>query len=404
VTQNTPRPPLDGIKVIDLTIWVQGPLAGQLLADLGADVIKIEKPGQGDFSRGLQTLFGASMRTPHDTSLLFELVNRNKRSIALDLHQPEGQRLLHALVREADVFVTNLLPARLRQFGAGADTLMGLNPRLVFAAGGGLGAQGALADVPAQDTTGTAYSGFMYTVSTDGNPHYPPGAIADLVSGTNLAFAVVTALLRRERTGKGEIVSTSLLQGMLWLQQLHVGALANTGEALRPFDPANAANPFLNLYRCQEGEWIALGMTAMTQGDWFAFCDLIARPDLKDDERFHRNRGRIEHAAELVDIIAAEMASRPCDYWLDAITASGLPCSPVRHIEDLVGDPDVLSEEVLTSTPSGMTFVRPPFNMAAVPSHAEDAPAFASGTFEVLTGLGLTPEQIARLQSDEIAG
>ncbi len=398
-----PAPPLAGIKVIDLTIWVQGPLAGQLLADLGADVIKIEKPGQGDFARGLQTLFGASMRTARDTSLLFELVNRNKRSVALDLHHPEGQRLLHALVREADVFVTNLLPGRLRQFSADADTLTGLNPRLVYAAGGGLGAQGDLADVPAQDTTGTAYSGFMYTVSSDGSPQYPPGAIADLISGTSLAFAIVAALLRRERTGRGEAVSTSLLQGMLWLQQLHVGALANTGESLRPFDPANAANPFLNLYKCADGEWLALGMTAMTQEDWFAFCDLIAHPELKNDPRFHRNRGRIEHSRELIEVIAAEMASRPLEYWLERISTSGLPCAPVRRIEELIRDPKVLSENVLTRTPSGMTFVRPPFNMEGVPSHADDAPGYAEDTFRALSGLGLSAEEIARLEEDGVA-
>ncbi|MEO6197394.1 MAG: CoA transferase, partial [Dehalococcoidia bacterium] len=118
-----PRPPLDGIKVIDLTIWVQGPLAGQLLADLGADVIKIEKPGQGDLARGLQTLFGASMKTPTGRGLLFELVNRGKKSIAIDLRKEEGQKLLHDLVKDADVFLSNLLPGTLSHFRASAAEL-----------------------------------------------------------------------------------------------------------------------------------------------------------------------------------------------------------------------------------------------------------------------------------------
>jgi crotonobetainyl-CoA:carnitine CoA-transferase CaiB-like acyl-CoA transferase len=398
-----PRPPLDGIKVIDLTIWVQGPLAGQLLADLGADVIKIEKPGQGDLARGLQTLFGASMSTPTGRGLLFELVNRGKKSIAIDLRKEEGQKLLHALVKDADVFLSNLLPGTLAHFRASAAELTSINPRLVYAQGGGLGSIGDLANVPAQDTTGTAYSGFMYSVSTDADPHYPPGAIADLVSGTNLAFAIVAALLRRERTGHGEVVSTSLLQGMLWLQQLHVGAVTNSGEPLRPFDPENAANPFLNIYKCADDEWLALGMTAMTRDDWFAFCDLVHRPDLKADERFVRNRGRIEHAKELVGIVAAELAKRSRDEWLELISASGLPCAPVRRIEDLVRDPKVLSEGILTNAPSGMTFVGPPFNLDGVPQASADAPDFAADTFEVLTGLGLTPEQVADLERNEIA-
>ncbi|HUF54706.1 MAG TPA: CaiB/BaiF CoA-transferase family protein [Dehalococcoidia bacterium] len=394
--------PLSGMKVLDLTIWVQGPLAAQLLGDLGADVVKIEKPGQGDFSRGLQTLYGASMRTSDGKALLWELANRNKKSIAIDLRREEGQRLLHQLVGEADVFVTNILPRTLAQFGATPEQLMAVNPRLVYALGGGLGVQGDLAGIAAQDTTGTAYSGLMYTLSRDGTPYYAPGALADLLSGTNLAFAAVAALLRREKNGRGELVSTSLLQGMLWLQQLHVGAITNVGEHLRPFDPKNAANAFLNLYQCADGEWLALGMTAMTRDDWFDFCDVIDRADLKEDERFVRNRGRIDHAHDLVDIISQAMATRPRDEWVARIVASGLPCAPVRHLEELLADPKVLSEDVLTTTPSGMTYVRAPFNLEGVPARSDDAPTFAGDTFEVLTGLGLTPEQIAGLQEGHV--
>lgn len=399
---STPPPPLAGVKVIDLTIWVQGPLAGQVLADLGADVVKIEKPGQGDFSRGLATLYGASMRTPQGKALMWEMVNRNKRSLAIDLRREEGRAILHRLIAEADVFVTNLLPRTLREFGASPEEITAINPRLVYALGGGLGTRGELADVAAQDTTGTAYSGFMYTLSKDGDPYYAPGALADLLSGTNLAFAVVAALLRREKTGRGEVVSTTLLQAMLWLQQLHVGAIANTGESLRPFDPANAANAFLNLYRCGDGEWLALGMTAMTRDDWYTFCDIIERADLKHDERFERNRGRIDHARELIAIMSAAMASRPRDEWLNRISASGLPCAPVRHLEEVIADPAVLSEELLTRTPSGMTFVRAPFNLDGVPAASDDAPEFAADTFGVLSEAGLTPEEIARLEENGV--
>ena len=390
------------MRVIDLTIWVQGPLAGQVLADLGADVIKIEKPGQGDFSRGLQTLFGASMRTPDGKALMWELVNRSKRSIAIDLRKSEGQALLHKLVAEADVFVTNLLPRTLEQFGADPETLMALNERLVYAKGGGLGSTGPLANIPSQDTTGTAASGFMFTASRDDDPAYPPGGLADVLSGTNLAFAAVAALLRREKTGRGELVSTSLLQGMLWFQQLNVGAITNVGESLRPFDPRNAANAFLNLYRCSDGEWIALGMTAMGKDDWYTFCDIIAYPDLKTDERFEYNRGRIEHARDLIAIISEAMGTRPRAEWLDLITDSGLPCGPVNHLEDVIADPEVQAEGMLTETASGKRFVRAPFNMASVPATTGDAPEFGADTFSVLTEAGFTPEQIADLERDGV--
>ena len=235
----------------------------------------------------------------------------------------------------------------------------------------------------------------MYTVSRDGDPYYPPGGLADVLSGTNLAFAITAALLRREKTGVGEVVSTSLLQGMLWFQQLHVGAIKNTGEQLRPFDPANAANAFLNLYRCGDGEWLALGMTAMGKDDWFAFCDAIERADLKDDERFERGRGRIEHAKELIAIVAEAMAKRPRAEWLKRIVGMGIPCAPVRRLDELLDDPDVQAEGFLTETPSGMQFVRAPFNIAGVPAQTADAPDFASDTFAVLTEAGFSAEEIS---------
>lgn len=390
------------MRVIDLTIWVQGPLAGQVLADLGADVIKIEKPGQGDFSRGLATLFGASMRTNDGKALMWELVNRNKRAIAIDLRKEDGQALLHKLIAEADVFLTNLLPRTLEQFGASPERLMELNPRLVYAKGGGLGTVGELANIAAQDTTGTAASGFMFTASGNDQPVYPPGGLADVLSGTNLAFAAVAALLRREKTGKGEYVSTSLLQGMLWFQQLNVGAITNIGESLRPFDPNNAANAFLNLYRCSDGEWLALGMTAMTKDDWFAFCEIIGREDLKTDARFERNRGRIEHAHELIAVISEAMAKRPRAEWIDAITHSGLPVAPVRRLEEVIADPAVQAEGMLTETPSGKRFVKAPFNIDGVPAANNDAAEYARDTFTVLSDAGLTPEQIAELERNGV--
>jgi crotonobetainyl-CoA:carnitine CoA-transferase CaiB-like acyl-CoA transferase len=399
---NETNGPLSGVRVIDLTIWIQGPLAGQVLADLGADVIKIEKPGEGDFTRGLQTLFGASMVTRDGRALMWELVNRGKRSVAIDLRKDEGRAILHRLIAEVDVFLTNLLPRALEQFGATAEQLMAINPRLVYAAGGGLGTKGALANVPSQDTTGTAFSGFMYTASRDDDPYYPPGGLADVLSGTNLAFAITAALLRREKTGAGEVVSTSLLQGMLWFQQLHVGALKNIGEPLRPFSQANAANAFLNLYKCGDGEWIALGMTAMSRDNWYAFCDVIERPDLKHDSRFERGRGRIEHAKELIALVAEALAQHPREIWMQRIVGMGIPVAPVNRLAEVLDDPDVQAEGYVTETPSGMRFVRSPFNAAGVPAQADDAPEYGRDTFAVLSEAGYTPEEIARLEANGV--
>ncbi|MEO8457999.1 MAG: CoA transferase, partial [Chloroflexota bacterium] len=198
--------------------------------------------------------------------------------------------------------------------------------------------------------------------------------------------------------GVGEVVSTSLLQGMLWFQQLHIGAIKNTGEQLRPFDPANAANAFLNLYKCGDGEWLAMGMTAMSKDDWFAFCDVIERPDLKHDQRFERGRERIEHAKELIGVIGEAMLGHRRAEWVSRIEKIGIPVAPVRRLAELLEDADVQQEGFLTQTTAGMQFVRPPFNIEGVPAHADDAPDFARDTFAVLSEAGFTVEEIAALQ------
>ena len=189
---------------------------------------------------------------------------------------------------------------------------------------------------------------------------------------------------------------------MLWLQQLHVGAITNTGEELRPFDPANAPNPLLNMYRCGDGEWLALGMTAMSAANWASFCDAIARPDLITDDRFRDNRGRIANSRELIAILIEVFASAPRDEWVARMPTTGLTCAPVRRLPEVLADPEVLAEDVLTSTESGMTYVRAPFNVEGVPAHTSDAPAYGADTFEVLLELGLTPEQIAQLERSEV--
>ncbi|MPZ23517.1 MAG: hypothetical protein GEU28_08220 [Dehalococcoidia bacterium] len=394
--------PLAGLKVVDLTIWVQGPLAGQLLADLGADVIKVEKPGQGDFARGLMSLYGASLKSERGDGFLFDMVNRNKRSIAVDLNRAEGQDLVHRLVKDADVFVTNLQPETLKQFRMTPEDLSAANPRLIYALGAGLGRHGDLVHLPAQDTTATAFSGFMYTASAGEEPSYLPGALADVMAGTNLAFGVLAALRQRDATGEGQVVATSLLQGLIWLQQLALGTMANIGSGFRTFDSASATNPFMNIYRCADGEWIALGFANMSRESWLDLCAAIERPDLQDDERYARNSDRLGRAPELVQLMTRIFIEKPREEWIAIFREASLPFAPVRRLADVLADRAIREEGLLGSTDSGVVFAPPPFMLEGVTNPGADAPEFASDTFSVLTDLGMDAGEIARLQSDQV--
>jgi crotonobetainyl-CoA:carnitine CoA-transferase CaiB-like acyl-CoA transferase len=394
--------PLAGLRVVDLTIWVQGPLAGQLLADLGADVIKIEKPGQGDFARGLMSLYGADMQTKRGHGLLYEVANRNKRSIAVDLRKDEGQRLIHRMLGTADIFVTNLQPSTLNQFGLAPERVRKLKPDLVYALGTGLGRHGILADLPAQDTTATAFAGFMYTASRDDEPYYPPGALADVISGTNLAFGILAALRLRDKTGEGQFVSTSLVHGMMWLQQLSLSTIANLGNHLKRFDPATARNPFMNLYKCSDGEWIALGFAVMNREGWLGFCEVVGMPELSTDERYARNRDRIARSQEMVELLTCVFIRKSRDAWVTAFRDASLPAAPVRRLDELLADDAVRADGILGDTVLGTTFVRPPFTLDGYQPPTGDAPDYAQDTFSVLTDLGLSPEEVARLHQDEV--
>jgi crotonobetainyl-CoA:carnitine CoA-transferase CaiB-like acyl-CoA transferase len=404
MSASAPTRPLDGRKVVDLTIWVQGGVAAELLADLGASVLKIERPEHGDFSRGLTSFYGAAMRTDDGRNLLWELCNRNKRSLALDLRADEGQAILRRLVAEADVFVTNFQPSTLERLGALPSQLLEANPALVYALGSGLGRRGAFADAPGQDTVGMAYSGFMDTASPNDEPVYAPGAIADVLAGTNLAFGVLAALLARERDGRGRLVTTSLLQSMMWAQSLNVGVPANGSSRLDRFDRTRVANPLVNLYRCGDGRWIALGMVTIRADTWRLLCEALGRPEWQDDERFATRRSLGRNAREAIRVLDRAFAERPAAEWLARLRAAGLSSAPVNRAEELAEDPAVVEEGLLARTARGLRFVRSPFTIEGTEIADGDAPALGADGFAALRELGLPDEEIADLARRGVLG
>lgn len=389
--------PLAGIRVIDLSIWVQGPMAATLLADMGADVVKVERAGGGDFSRSVASLFGVDVRRDDASNLLWALCNRNKRAMTLDLHRAKARPVFRRLLQGADVLLTNLHPRTLAAFEADEERVRAANPRIVYARALGLGELGPRAGDPCHDTLGMAYGGFLFTsAAAPEMPQYPPGALSDVLSGTMLAFGVMAALRERDRTGAGQSVSTSQLQSLLWLQSLNLGVAANLGERFEIHDRRCPSNPLANSYRCGDARWLALGLILEEQ--WSVFCQTAGLGALSADHRFGSLADRARHASALVDLLDHHFATRPRDEWLVLLRAADLWVSPVNHVEDLVTDSQVTENGYLTRDSGGLHSAGMPFTLSGYRPPACPAPAYGADTDAVLTEAGYSEEEVLALR------
>jgi len=292
---------LEGIRVLDWTHWQQGPVATTFLADLGADVIKIEHREFGDPGRGMKSILAVAVgekELPFNT--YFEGQNRNKRGITLDLGKDKGKEVMYRLVANSDVLVHNFRKHVPSKLGLDYETLSPINPRLIYAEGSTFGPEGPEAGEPALDMIIQARSGIMYTI---GDPEQPPlksqGGLADQVGATTLAMGILAAIIARERTGKGQKVESSLLGSMCWFQQLHIALGLNVGGEIKRIGRWEQRNPLWNHYQCQDEKWI---MLAMLQSDryWDDFCRTIGRKDLTTDPRCKDMSTRAVHCVELI--------------------------------------------------------------------------------------------------------
>ncbi len=391
--------PLSGVQVIDLTIWIQGPLSGALLADLGADVIKVETADGGDFSRNLLVTSPAAGGSVDAASMLWALCNRNKRAITLDLHKEAARPIFRRLVEQADVLVTNLHPDTLDRFEVDEASIRRLNPRIVYARAAGFGQDGPWARDPCQDTVGMAYSGFMYTSSSSNDvPYYPPGSLSDVISGTTLAFGILAALMERTRTGEGQSVSASQLQSMMWIQLQNLATVATLGRPVKAFDRTGPRNPVFNVFPCGDGTWIAIAV--LLDKHWPVFCEAVGLEHLCKDAHFADAKSRRENAAELVRLVETRLATAPRGHWVEQIRARGLWVAPVNRLEDLVDDEQVRANGYLTELDDGWVMPNMPFTLKGYEPGRRAAPGYGADTETVLKEIGLSDEEILALRID----
>jgi crotonobetainyl-CoA:carnitine CoA-transferase CaiB-like acyl-CoA transferase len=397
---------MSGVKVVEMGVWVAGPAAGGILADWGADVIKIEPPGVGDPSRLFQTMFGADL--PFNP--IFEMDNRNKRSIVLDLSRPEGIAVALELIDDADVFVTNVRRAGLARLGLDPESLLARNERLVYASITGYGLEGPEADRAAYDIAAFwARSGIAASLMQPGAaPPFQRGGMGDHNTGLAAAGAISAALFAREKTGKGQLVATSLLREGMYTMSFDMSMLMRFGIPVAVGNRKTMGNPAINNYRDSEGKWFWLvGLEG--ERHWPPLARAVGHPEWLDDPRFAEPAARAANAEELIAMLDAIFATKTREEWgavFDA--AEDLWWAPVQTLDEVLADPQAHAAGGFVEVPDGVgTTLLPatPVDFHGTPiEHRRMAPGHGEQGEEVLRALGRSDEEIARLREQGVLG
>lgn len=390
--------PLAGIKVVDQTQALAGPYTTMILGDLGADVIKIEKPGIGDNSRQW------APPTIGDQSCYYLAVNRNKRGIALDIRADRGRDFLHKLAAEADIFLTNLRTSEaLRRHGIDYDTLRALNPRLVYVSISGYGRSGPRAGQPGYDLVSQAESGTVaLTGEVDGAPMRFPTPIADMTCGLFSVIGILSALRARDQNGVGQFIDMSLQEGqMTWLANLAGEHFAEGTDPPRRGNRHPQVVPY-EAVQASDGDWFMLGVAS--DNVWRAFCRQVGRGDLARDPRFQTNAERIANYDALLPIVREIVRAKPADDWLSELRAAGVPCGRINTVAEALGDPHVIERGFIIELEHPALG---PIKSLATPIHLADTPLvyrrhpprLGEHSDEVAAELGYSEAEIAQLRA-----
>ena len=382
--------PLDGVRVVDLSRVLAGPYATMVLADLGADVVKVERPGQGDETRSWGPPYASE-----DVAAYFLAVNRSKRSVALDLKQPEGRALALDLCARADVVIENFRPGTAARLGLDAAAVHARDPRVVYCSITGFGEREPL-DRPGYDFVVQGESGLMaITGEPDGPPTKVGVALIDVVTGLNAVVAILAALRRRELGGSGERVSISLLDSALAaLVNVAQNALVGGEEPPRYGNAHPSIVPY-EVFATADG-WITVA--AANDGLYRRLCEALDRTELAADERFATNAARVRNREELLPVLRKIFLTRPSDDWVVALEAAGVPVGKIRGVLEALRAAAPATVQVTHPSAGELELVAPPFAFEfAGLRRAGPPPLLAQHTREVLTEIGIDEQRLAGL-------
>jgi crotonobetainyl-CoA:carnitine CoA-transferase CaiB-like acyl-CoA transferase len=385
--------PYAGLRVLDLSRVLAGPYCCALLADLGADVVKVERPGTGDENRQWGHLW-------HGTSLDFLNVNRNKRGITVDLAQPDGQGIIRKLVETADVLVENFVPGTLERYGLSYVDLAPLNPRLVYCSISAYGDKGPLSGKPGYDGALQAFSGhMMITGEAESGPVRSGASVIDMTSGLVAYGAVATALLGREKSGRGQRITVSLFHTALALMGTHGAVCLNTGrQPTRAGAGVSHLAPY-GAYKTQDS-WLVIG--ALSEHAWHNLCEALSLTELAADSRFSGMQERLKNRNELDALIGNRLAERDTSYWMGILETAGLVCSPVRTLAEALADPQTSENRMLMKIDSlqgELKLVRGPASYADwLDVHTDPPPDLSQHTDTILLEAGFQDVAIEGLR------
>ncbi len=392
--------PLKGMTVVELAHIMAGPVCGRMLADMGADVIKVERVPGGDTARGF---------LPPDVDgepAAFMMLNRNKRGIAVDLKAPAGKEIVQRLLKTADVVIENYRKGTMERLGLGYDELSRNNPGLIYCEISGFGRTGPYADRGGFDLVAQGMSGLM-SVTGEG-PGRPPvkcgPPVTDITAGLLATMGVLAATIERNKTGKGQRVDTSLFEAGI-TQTFWQSAIAlATGISPTPMGSAHPLNAPYEAFQTADG-WLTLG--ASSQVVWQRLPDVLGLPELLSDSRFLQNEDRMAHRAELADALAPAFKKRSTNDWLERLDAAGVPAGPVLSVGEMLADPQTKAREMLIETEHQRLGPVPtigfPVKFSETPAAIErGAPTLGQHTTEVLRELGYADSDIDQLVADNV--
>jgi crotonobetainyl-CoA:carnitine CoA-transferase CaiB-like acyl-CoA transferase len=386
--------PLSGVRVLEITQIMSGPTCGLLLADLGADVIKIEKTQGGDDARGYRDPQVGGVSGP------FMMMNRNKRGLALDLKSEQGRALLLRMVKQADVLVENFRGGTMDKLGLGYEVLKAQNPGLIYCAITGYGRSGPYADKGGFDLIAQGFAGLMSITGEPGRPPVKSGsAVSDMNAGILAALGILAAYIHKLKTGKGQVVDTSLSDAALQQTYWHAAVWFATQRSPQPTGSAHLLTAPYQAFEASDG-WINIG--GANQTNWERICDVLGHPDWKTDARFATNRDRMAHLDELVDLMNAVVRTRTRAEWQAAFDAAGVPAGPVHTIGEALSHPQTLARGMvvdLVHPQAGPTrAIGCPIHFSASPERTSTpAPLLGQHTREVLQAFGLDAAEIDAL-------